>query len=144
MSIKGKKFKVSEINEIFPQVLALSRQKTMVMPATARLGDLKKELEAQVKKYAEHEMKLISDYDGKFSPDGLQYSIPEKFEEFNKQKEAMQNEEIFIPFLPLNFKNVIIEWTGDMWNGVKVFLDPEYVALMEKEKEEKPAPTAEA
>jgi hypothetical protein len=145
MSIKGKKFKLSEINEMYPQVVALNKYKTVVMPATARLGDLKKELEAQVKKFAEHEVKLIKDFNGVFSPDGSQFSIPENFEEFNKQKEALTNEETFIAFLPLDFKNVIIEWTGDMWNGVKVFLDPSYVALVEKDKEDKPAtPTADA
>lgn len=145
MTLKGKKFKLSEINEIFPGVSALSKQKTVVMPATARLGDLVKEMQVQVKKLAEYEVKLIKDFNGTFSPDGSQYTIPDNFDEFNKQKDALNNEEVFIPFLPLNFKNVIIQWDAAMWNGVKIFLDPEYVALQEKDKEDKPvAPPADA
>ena len=128
--MEGKKLSNVQIAKSFNAVMMLRKERTIEMPLTMKITNLKKELEALVKTYGEAEKELILKYDGKFDPSG-RYSIPDaKFEAFNKEKEALEKFEQFVPFLPFNFGNLPINWTPEMYEDLEVFLDPAYITKL--------------
>jgi hypothetical protein len=138
--MEGKKLSNVQIAKSFNAVMMLRKERTIEMPLTMKITNLKKELEALVKTYGEAEKELILKHEGKFNPNGS-YSIPEaNYEKYYKEKEALDAFEQFVPFLPFNFGNLPINWTPEMYEDLETFLDPAYITKLSQT----PKPEAEA
>jgi len=138
--MEGKKFTYEQVIKSYGQVMLLREERTVVMPMTMKLKNLKVELEALTKNYSEEEKELIAKHGGKLYSNGSYDIPPENFDIFKKELDALKAFEVFVPFLPLNFTGVVINWSAKMIEEVEPFLDPAYVTKLGEETK----PIAEA